>query len=214
MCVCVCVRACVHVILLVRKHAQGQAYVAISRASSIDGLEIRNWSRECIKSSRLVRDLYAAIDRGEHDAFVRSPGLWWGDVILRHPLTRWRSLFMRHPTFRGWVEALTSGGSSTSAQGQMRQACVREHAGSAASRVEVLSEEEGGGQEGARAQSVGSGVEGGRVCAGGGARAMDGRGGGGVGGTGRERLEKLQRLKHLLSDAVFEEKQREIMKDL
>ena len=86
--------------------AVGQAYVAISRATSVEGLEIRNFSSANVKSSDLVRDFYDAVDKGQHDAFVSEPGMWWGEPILHHPLTRWKSLYMRHCTFRAWAAAV------------------------------------------------------------------------------------------------------------
>ena len=52
-----------------------QAYVAISRATSIDGLEIQNFLPKAqVKTSELVREFYEAIDAGKHDAFVRRAG--------------------------------------------------------------------------------------------------------------------------------------------
>jgi hypothetical protein len=40
-----------------------QAYVAISRATSIDGLEIQNFQPKAqVKTSELVREFYEAID--------------------------------------------------------------------------------------------------------------------------------------------------------
>lgn len=83
--------------------AEGQAYVAVSRASSIQGLEIRNFTTSCVRSSVLVRHFYAAIDSGTHDAFIRGPELWWGEPILMHPSRRWKSFFMRHPIFADWA---------------------------------------------------------------------------------------------------------------
>ena len=83
--------------------AEGQAYVAVSRASSIQGLEIRNFATSCVRSSELVRHFYAAIDSGTHDAFIRGPDLWWGEPILAHPSRRWKSFFMRHPIFADWA---------------------------------------------------------------------------------------------------------------
>ena len=99
--------------------AEGQAYVAISRACSVEGLEIRNYTSRCVKSSDLVKRFYAAIDQGKYDQFINNPSLWWGDPILQHQLTRWKSLFMRNVTFRGWVESqekLTGGGGGGGSQ--------------------------------------------------------------------------------------------------
>jgi len=49
--------------------------VAISRATSIDGLEIQNFQPKAqVKTSELAREFYEAIDAGTHDAFVRRAG--------------------------------------------------------------------------------------------------------------------------------------------
>lgn len=56
--------------------AEGQAYVAISRACSVDGLEIRNYTPSSVKSHPLVKDFYEAVRKGQHDAFVNTRGLW------------------------------------------------------------------------------------------------------------------------------------------
>lgn len=85
--------------------AEGQAYVAISRACSVDGLEIHRFSQACVKSSALVRDFYHAVDVGQHDAFVRRPDMWWGSAILQHSMGRWRSLYCRNHIFKAWAES-------------------------------------------------------------------------------------------------------------
>jgi hypothetical protein len=89
--------------------ADGQAYVAISRACSIEGLQLLNFSTKYVRSSALVRDFYNAVQAGCHDAFVREPSLWWGAAILEHPQRRWASLYQRNPVFRRWAPFLGTG---------------------------------------------------------------------------------------------------------
>lgn len=84
--------------------ADGGSYVAISRACTISGLEIRNYAPSAVKSSVLVRDFYAAVDAGRHAAFLEQPGMWWGCPILDHPRRRWASLYRRNKVFAGWAD--------------------------------------------------------------------------------------------------------------
>ena len=85
--------------------AEGQAYVALSRAPSVAGLQVLGFGPQCVRSSELVRRFYAAVDAGRHDAFLRDPELWWGAAILRHRLPRWASLYRRNATFARWADA-------------------------------------------------------------------------------------------------------------
>ena len=80
----------------------GMAYVAISRAKSVEGLQILHYSPDAIKTSRLVTAFYDALAAGGLDDFVRSQPPWW-TAIVEHPETRWRQLFERNPHFAGWV---------------------------------------------------------------------------------------------------------------
>lgn len=86
--------------------AAGQVYVAISRACSIDGLQIQSFNPRTVRTSPLVKEFYQTLGTGEHDAFLHRKGLWWGEVILEHRNRRWRSLFLRHPAFQSWAESL------------------------------------------------------------------------------------------------------------
>lgn len=79
--------------------ADGQAYVALSRARTLDGLEIRNFSPEVVKTNELVRRFYEAVTKGEHQRFVEQPELWWGAAI---PEGAWKELYAKHPVMRGW----------------------------------------------------------------------------------------------------------------
>ena len=81
---------------------EGQAYVAISRARTVEGLEIRHYSPEAVRTSPLVREFYEAIAKGRHDHFVHTADLWWGAAIRRAG-GKWRALFDRLPRFRRWA---------------------------------------------------------------------------------------------------------------
>ena len=45
---------------------------------SVDGLQISNFRPACVRANPLVKQFYAAVDAGAHEAFVHQPGLWWG----------------------------------------------------------------------------------------------------------------------------------------
>jgi len=156
-----------------------QAYVAISRATSVDGLEIRNFSPVNVKSSDLVRDFYDAVDKGQHHAFVSEPGMWWGEPILHHPLTRWKSLYMRHCTFRAWAAAIDRDAVVAAAH------TVHGAGGSAVARG-------GGGQGGGSYQCMHGGEGGGEWL------------GGVVSGKGRDAKERLAVLRELFDDGLID----------
>eukprot|EP00941_MAST-03F_sp_MAST-3F-sp1_P000016 g16.t1 len=43
----------------------GQAYVALSRATTLDGLQVNSWNRNAIRSSSVVRDFYKSIENAK-----------------------------------------------------------------------------------------------------------------------------------------------------
>ena len=81
---------------------EGQAYVALSRARTLEGLEIRNFSPQCIKTSAMVRGFYNAVACGTEHEYVKD--LWWGKPVLEDE-SGWRELYARHPAFATWARA-------------------------------------------------------------------------------------------------------------
>jgi hypothetical protein len=73
--------------------ATGQAYVALSRATSRSGLQIVNFSPNCVRTDQTVSRFYEAF--GDADATQRvltNAGLWWHP--LAHPQhVEWLNLF-------------------------------------------------------------------------------------------------------------------------
>lgn len=69
----------------------GQAYVALSRAKSMAGLQIRNFSTKAVLSNPLVDGFYQALENHTIPDFLRNQaGLWWYP-LLDHP--EWLSMF-------------------------------------------------------------------------------------------------------------------------
>ena len=56
----------------------GQAYVALSRAKSMLGLQIRNFNASCVSTDPLVEQFYRALDENKMSDFLEEEaGLWW-----------------------------------------------------------------------------------------------------------------------------------------
>mgnify|MGYP001285984421 CR=1 FL=1 len=91
--------------------ADGHAYVAISRAQSLEGLEIRHFKPGTVMTSAFVRLFYHHIDAGTLVDFYRQVDMWWMPVV-EHPqrippiqgLCTWKDLYERHTTFKGLQE--------------------------------------------------------------------------------------------------------------
>ncbi|CAJ1927318.1 unnamed protein product [Cylindrotheca closterium] len=91
--------------------ATGQSYVALSRAKSMDGLEIRNFDAKQVCSDPLVKAFYEAMDQDTMDDFLATQaGLWWYP-ILDSP--EWNKMFSQashsvakqnSSQFRQWVK--------------------------------------------------------------------------------------------------------------
>jgi len=69
----------------------GQAYVALSRAKTMAGLQIRNFSAHAVLTNPLVDGFYQALASNTISSFLRDQaGLWWYP-ILEHK--EWRDMF-------------------------------------------------------------------------------------------------------------------------
>jgi len=89
----------------------GQAYVALSRARSMLGLQIRNFSSRHVTADPLVEAFYGALDRHDVTSFLdERAGLWWYP-ILKSP--SWLKMFQyassknakaNSQQFRSWVQ--------------------------------------------------------------------------------------------------------------
>lgn len=86
--------------------SEGQAYVAISRAKRLQGLEIRNYTPDAVKVSQLVSKFYEAVAHSREQTFVEQEHMWWGaSVVHREGVDpKWRALFERTPAFRKWSD--------------------------------------------------------------------------------------------------------------
>ena len=87
--------------------ADGQAYVAISRSRTKEGLQIKNFSTSAIRTDPLVREFYEAIHSNKVEQFLKRPGMWWGDEIDKFN-PKWKALFDRNPTFKLWKQERAS----------------------------------------------------------------------------------------------------------
>ena len=92
--------------------AEGQAYVAISRAQSVTGLQIINYKPSEIKTSPLVQEFYKCVDKemitrqNQVQTFISELQPWW-TPILHHPA--WQTLFSANATFRSWIDTYPVG---------------------------------------------------------------------------------------------------------
>ena len=62
----------------------GQAYVALSRAKTMQGLQIDNFDPSCVKTDPLVEEFYQAMDgtpQDMQDFLIHRAGLWWYPVL-------------------------------------------------------------------------------------------------------------------------------------
>lgn len=83
--------------------SEGQAYVAISRAKELKGLEVRNYTPEAVRVSRLVTEFYNAVDKNMDKAFVKQEHIWWGAPIFATNVNeKWKKLFERNIIFKKW----------------------------------------------------------------------------------------------------------------
>ena len=79
----------------------GQAYVAISRSTGSDGLQIANYEPRCVIANPLALGFSIALNTGTMDDFVEASSTWWAPV-MNHRLSGWRELYMSNPAFKHW----------------------------------------------------------------------------------------------------------------
>ena len=101
--------------------AEGHAYVAVSRATGIDGLQIRNYAPSTVKISELVVAFYRHLEAGTLDEFLNDVPMWWASVV-QHPqriapircadgstLATWKDLYMAHHSFASFEARFPQG---------------------------------------------------------------------------------------------------------
>jgi ATP-dependent DNA helicase PIF1 len=91
----------------------GQAYVALSRARTMLGLQIKNFSPRLVTTDPLVDRFYEALDEGTMQTFLEEEaGIWWYP-LLNPRAASWLRMFKNASSneasdgsavFRDWVE--------------------------------------------------------------------------------------------------------------
>ena len=64
--------------------ADGQCYVALSRARSARGLQVKNFRRGVVKTNSLAKGFHEHLSRGHVAAFVKATSLWWHPLECPH----------------------------------------------------------------------------------------------------------------------------------
>ena len=76
--------------------------MAISRAQTLAGLQIKGFSPAVVRSSEMIELFYRHLHAGTLDAYVRSVPPWWQPVLQPDTPQGWAALFRRHAAFRRW----------------------------------------------------------------------------------------------------------------
>jgi hypothetical protein len=84
--------------------ADDQAYVAISRATGLTGLQIVHFHPRVVKTNPLVLELNHALDAGRLNEFLENVPTWW-EPVMNHRNAEWAELFTRNPSFKAWEDA-------------------------------------------------------------------------------------------------------------
>jgi ATP-dependent exoDNAse (exonuclease V) alpha subunit len=80
----------------------GHAYVAISRAESIDGLQISNFTPKSVKTNAMMDKLNKAIASGSLREYVAVTPTWWQPIMGQ---STWRKFYLQHSVFKAWNDA-------------------------------------------------------------------------------------------------------------
>ena len=83
----------------------GQAYVALSRAKTMAGLQILGFTESVVKANALAVAFHDALTAGQMDEFMQSVPMWWDPVLLLKDGVdpNWLALFESSGVFKGWV---------------------------------------------------------------------------------------------------------------
>jgi ATP-dependent DNA helicase PIF1 len=83
----------------------GQAYVALSRAKTMAGLQILGFTESVVKANALAVAFHDALAAGQMDEFMRSVPMWWDPVLLLKDGVdpNWLALFESSGVFKSWV---------------------------------------------------------------------------------------------------------------
>ena len=83
--------------------AEGQAYVAISRAQHTDGLQIRNYQPAVVRVSAAVDVFYRHLHAGTLEAHLRHDVNLWSHAIAESSERGWVLLYNKHPAYARWM---------------------------------------------------------------------------------------------------------------
>jgi len=81
--------------------APGQAYVALSRARTREGLSVVGFSDAVVKADKLAIGFHDALTAGTLKDFIAGVPMWWAP-ILECDKPEWGALFNKAPAFRLW----------------------------------------------------------------------------------------------------------------
>ena len=84
--------------------AEGQAYVAISRAQHTDGLQIRNYQPAVVRVSAAVDLFYRHLRAGTLEAHLASDVSLWSHAIAQSAERGWVLLYNKHPVYQRWMK--------------------------------------------------------------------------------------------------------------
>jgi hypothetical protein len=107
---------------------EGHAYVALSRARSPEGLQVKNFKPDSIKTNESALMFHHALSAQQSGVqpLLKSPRMWWAPLLIGSDETiKWLPLFMTSKHFRDWVSKYGSGdGPMSAVDAQMLQELV------------------------------------------------------------------------------------------